>query len=46
MKAEKVGMPAQKCIMLGAHLSSEFALNLHLFHLKKAEKQCIEKQQK
>jgi hypothetical protein len=31
-------MPAQKCIALGAHSSSEFPLNSHLFHLKKAEK--------
>jgi hypothetical protein len=37
-KAEKVGMPAQKRIALGAHSSSEFPLNSHLFHLKKAGK--------
>jgi hypothetical protein len=31
-------MPAQKRITLGAHSSSEFPLDSHLFHLKKAEK--------
>jgi hypothetical protein len=41
-----VGMPAQKRIALGAHSSSEFPLNSHLFHFKKQKKrhmQCIEK---